>query len=264
VEANNACGSSNLQTIQTGVSELPSIPSSISGNTLLCQGATQENYSISPVSGATDFIWTLPSGWAGSSTSTLMTAMTNGVGGTVTVKANNACGVGPSRSLLIDAVGLDNTVGINNGELISNEPTAAYQWIDCSTMFPINGATNQNFIPTQNGTYAVVINKNNCTDTSTCYQLTNLSLSYVNQNINLVAYPNPTQNLLAISVNGLTNEKHNISFSNSQGQILIDKDFKVINNNLLEQFDISRFPSGLYFMAIRSGSLNHVFKIEKL
>ncbi|HZH86774.1 MAG TPA: peptidoglycan DD-metalloendopeptidase family protein [Brumimicrobium sp.] len=264
VKANNACGSSNLQTIQTGVNELPATPSIITGNNLLCQGASQENYSISPVNGATSFIWTLPSGWTGSSTSTLMTATTNGTGGTITVKANNGCGDGPTRSLTVGAVNLDNTVSINSGELTSNATSATYQWIDCVTMYPINGATQQSFTPTQNGSYAVVINKDNCVDTSACYQVSSVGLSYADKSINLVAYPNPTHNKLTISANGLANEKHNITFTNSQGQILIDKDFKVNGGHLDEQFDIGDFPSGLYFMTIRSGSLNHVFKIEKL
>lgn len=54
---------------------------------------------------------------------------------------------------------------------------ASFQWIDCSTMSPIPGETNQSFSATANGSYAVVVTQNGCTDTSSCYSINNLGLN---------------------------------------------------------------------------------------
>ncbi len=68
-------------------------PDSIYGNSYaLCSG-TPQTYSITPVSGATHYEWTLPNGWVGSSDSATIIATSNGTGGTISVKAfTDSCG----------------------------------------------------------------------------------------------------------------------------------------------------------------------------
>jgi len=100
VKANNACGSSPTRTLSVSVTAVPVQPGSITGSTSVCQSASQ-TYSISAVSGATSYTWTLPSGWTGSSTSTFITATAGNTGGSVTVKANNSCGSGSVRTLSV-------------------------------------------------------------------------------------------------------------------------------------------------------------------
>ncbi len=73
VTANNTCGSGDIRTLNISVSDIPSQPGAITGNTTVCQGAAQ-TYSIAAVPGATSYTWTLPSGWSGSSGSTSINA----------------------------------------------------------------------------------------------------------------------------------------------------------------------------------------------
>jgi hypothetical protein len=105
VAANNSCGSGTSRTLAVGVTSTPSQPGAISGSTSVCPGSTN-TYSISSVSGATSYTWTLPSGWSGSSTSTSIIATAGASGGTISVTANNSCGSGTSRTL---AVGVTST-----------------------------------------------------------------------------------------------------------------------------------------------------------
>jgi len=74
----------------------------ISGNTNVCAGTTQ-NYSISPVSGATSYTWTVPSGWTINSgqgtTSINVTVGTSS--GSVSVFASNGCGNSTTQTLAI-------------------------------------------------------------------------------------------------------------------------------------------------------------------
>jgi hypothetical protein len=100
VTANNACGASTARTLNVTVStcSVPAQPGAISGNTSVAAGSAQ-TYSVSAVSGATSYTWTLPSGWTGSSSSTSISTTAGTSGGTISVRANNACGAGTARTL---------------------------------------------------------------------------------------------------------------------------------------------------------------------
>ncbi len=102
--AQDASGSNSLllaidQVIKTACT-LPAQPGAIGGNTTVSSGSSQ-TYSIGAVSGATSYTWTLPSGWSGSSTSTSITTTAGTTGGTISVRANKACGAGPTRTLAV-------------------------------------------------------------------------------------------------------------------------------------------------------------------
>jgi hypothetical protein len=94
VKANNACGSSSAYTFNAPVNLPPAAPSSVTLPTAPCTGATA-TYTIPAVSGATSYTWSVTgTGWSGSSTTTSATLTAGSVAGTVSVKANNACGAG--------------------------------------------------------------------------------------------------------------------------------------------------------------------------
>lgn len=68
----------------------PSQPGTISGLTSICSGTTT-TYSVSPVSNTTGYIWNLPSGWTGASTTNTITVTTGNSGGVISVAAKNDC-----------------------------------------------------------------------------------------------------------------------------------------------------------------------------
>lgn len=88
----------SILTINSGS---PAQPSSVSGNTSVCQGSTQ-TYSVTAVSGMS-YIWTLPSGWTGSSTSNSITVTPGASSGSITVKATNSCGTSTPSTLNVTA-----------------------------------------------------------------------------------------------------------------------------------------------------------------
>ncbi|MEP7170188.1 MAG: T9SS type A sorting domain-containing protein, partial [Bacteroidota bacterium] len=100
VKANNSCGSSAIRTLAITVAALPAQPGTIAGGTNVCQSAAQ-TYTITAVSGATSYTWTLPSGWSGTSTSTSIVTTIGSAGGTIAVIANNACGSSAARTLAV-------------------------------------------------------------------------------------------------------------------------------------------------------------------
>ncbi|MFT3909581.1 MAG: M12 family metallo-peptidase [Ferruginibacter sp.] len=98
VTASNTCGSGTARTLAVTASSAPAQPGTISGNAAVCAG-TSQTYSVTAVSGATSYTWTLPSGWTGSSTTNSITTTSGSAGGTISVKANNNCGSGSTRTL---------------------------------------------------------------------------------------------------------------------------------------------------------------------
>jgi hypothetical protein len=100
VTANNACGSSTVQTLAITVNPIPSTPGTISGTTTICSGSSN-TYSITAVAGATSYTWTLPSGWSGTSTTNSINTTASATSGDITVTANNACGNSTAATLAI-------------------------------------------------------------------------------------------------------------------------------------------------------------------
>lgn len=91
VTAVNACGTSAAQTQALSLGSAPPMPGAVSGNTVACAGSSNA-YAVSPVSGANAYVWTLPSGWSGTSTTATINAVAGTSGGNIQVAASNGCG----------------------------------------------------------------------------------------------------------------------------------------------------------------------------
>ena len=81
-------------------------------------------------------------------------------------------------ALSIDSI--ESTVWVDSNALVT-DTSDSYQWYDCSTMQAIPGATSQGFTPKVNGTYAVVVTRNACVDTSDCVDVNWLSINTYHQ-----------------------------------------------------------------------------------
>lgn len=149
VTANNSCGSSTARTLSVTTSTAPAQPGTISGNATVCPG-TSQTYSVSAVSGATSYIWSLPSGWSGSSTGTSITATPGSSGGTVSVIAANSCGNSAARTLTVSinaAPAQPGTIAAAGGNTKVCPGT-----IKTYSIAAVSGATSYNWIPAPGST----------------------------------------------------------------------------------------------------------------
>ncbi len=115
VTANNSCGSSSPQTLSIIINNVPSAPGPITGSTTVCVGAN-ETYSVNPITGATAYNWTLPSGWTGSSSTNTINAIAGNVGGNISVTATFACGTSLPQTLAVAA----QTTPVLSGNIVGN------------------------------------------------------------------------------------------------------------------------------------------------
>ncbi len=106
VTVTNAYGCSASASVSANVDAHPATPGAISGSATECTLQTSASYSITPVSGATSYTWTITDGavFVGSATGNTVTvnfAAAHVANATLKVLANNTCGSSPATSLTI-------------------------------------------------------------------------------------------------------------------------------------------------------------------
>ncbi|OQB29890.1 MAG: Cohesin domain protein [Bacteroidetes bacterium ADurb.Bin174] len=136
---------------------------------------------------------------------------------------------------------------------------ATYQWLDCNNNFePIEGETNQSFTATQNGSYAVEVTQNNCTDTSDCYDITSAGILENTFGNDIAVYPNPTDDILHINL-GETLSEFTISITDVSGKLLKQSTYKNIQKLELN-LDVQ---PGFYLLTIHSESKKAIIRLIK-
>ncbi len=104
VTATTTCGTSIARSLAVVPGSAPTAPATITGNNSPCLNSAQ-TYSISPVTGATSYSWSVPTGWSISSgaTGTTLSTTTSSSSGNIVVSAINGCG-SSSKSMAVNVV----------------------------------------------------------------------------------------------------------------------------------------------------------------
>jgi hypothetical protein len=193
-------------------------------------------------------------------------------GETLTVGTDTYSTSGTYQNILTSIGGCDSTVtsnltvgspintnvSINQSILVAAQISAVYQWIDCNNgNTPISMATNQNFSPTLNGDYAVIVSIGNCSDTSDCimYNLVGIDEKLVSTK---VLYPNPTNGKCSIELDG--DVFKSLTVTDASGRLLQVQYY--LSQNIIE-IDLSDEINGLYFINLRTETENQVLKVSK-
>ena len=250
VNGHNSCGDGISALLAITVNPLPAAAGPITGNTTVCRGQSSVSYTVPAITNATSYIWTLPTGASGTSTtnSIIVDYGTSANSGNIEVKGNNSCGDGSPQVLSIAVNIIDTSVSVSGLTLFANAYGASYQWIDCNGNTPISGANNQSFTATENGNYAVIVTKNSCSDTSSCYNITNVGLSGNNSSPIVSFYPNPSTGKFTLK--GDWEEVTSIEIYNVFGEEI----YSILNckQKITNKMDLSEFSKGIYFVSIYS------------
>lgn len=120
---------------------VPACPGAITGPTLVSAGQNNVTYTTTSVANATSFVWTLPNGATGTSSTNSITVNfgSSAVSGNITVRGNSQYGVGNVASLYVNVCALEPTVtstnvscnGGNNGSatILVAGGTAPYSYL---------------------------------------------------------------------------------------------------------------------------------------
>ena len=121
----NGCRGTVTTTV-TSLGVIISSPGPITGPSSVCRNTTGIVYSISPVAGATSYVWTLPSGATGSSTTTSISVAFGSTyaGGFICVSAVGPCGTSAPSCMNVPVISTYSGVPISiSGPVIVCGPT---------------------------------------------------------------------------------------------------------------------------------------------
>jgi len=232
ITLSNSCGidTSNIITVIVNPNPTASTINAL-GNTTFCDGDSVV------LSGNNGGIWN-----TGDTTNTLIIHNT----GSYYVTNQNNCGTVSSNLIGVTVNPIPNTnVSLTGITLSAFAIPAIYQWFDCNNQSNIGNATNQNYTPTNNGDYAVIINQNGCIDTSICTTvvLTDMVLNTFENDIEI--FPNPVKDKIQLrNINGTLNA----NIINNLGQIVLSQTM----NKTQESIDMSSLNKGIYFIQLSS------------
>ena len=160
----------------------------------------------------------------------------------------------------LTVIQLDTSITRNQNTLTANGNADSYQWLDCNTMTPVSGAVQQSFTALQNGSYAVILSQNNCTDTSFCYAINNIGFKHVELIDGIKVYPNPAKEELFVEIpKGVS--IHSFELFNANG--------KVLQQGRLQQASTARIhlmgSPGLYMLKLQfaDGSIKQVKVVKQ-
>ncbi len=164
--------------------------------------------------------------------------------GTYTNQYINNSGCDSSIVFNITITDLDNAVESNGNTFTALESDASYQWINCDTNLPVEGATNQSFTATNSGNYAVQISRNDCSTQSECVNATVVSTNELTTNLILDYYPNPTNEKVYINA---TQAMTKIIVFNALGQQVQQLNIADTKHCTL---DLTQQQVGFYFIKV--------------
>jgi hypothetical protein len=155
----------------------------------------------------------------------------------------NMCGCDSILSIsLTISDPIDTELETEGGILTALETDANYQWINCKDSLPITGANEQTYYPMDGGSYAVIIEKGACTDTSDCISVGVHGILETNQNFTFNIYPNPTDGI----VNLETTTDIALIITNSIGERITE--YQVPEGKRV--LDLHQYASGIYLLQI--------------
>lgn len=265
---------------------MDTIPNASGCDSILTIDLTVNNSSASTISPTVCYSYTSPTGRVWNTSGTYQDTLTNAIGCdsivTINLTVNDAttdtisplaCDsfVSPSGKLWLSSgnyqdtipnlagcdsiitinltvTNIDPTVNLNGWTLTAVETNADYQWINCNVNNAlIFGKNDQSFEPSVDGSYSVMITKNGCMETSSCTNVTGVSISEVKFNSTVTAYPNPTEGLITVEL-GQVYEDITVRIMTTTGQLVRSQEFATT-----DKFELAiQEQAGLYIVEIQT------------
>jgi hypothetical protein len=248
------CQALNPTILNVTVNVLPSAAGAISGDSIVCDGAAGVVYTVDPITGANTYIWSVPTGSAivaGSGTNAITVDYSfSAVSGMVSVMANNVCGNGSGSilNILVNPAPPTPVVDSSGAVLTSSAP-AGNQWYRDGALIP--GATGQQYIVTQTGTYWTVVTLNGCSSAESNHL--HLVITGIDQHNNpgIQIYPVPNDGRFTIMFNSSILTSCNLEIFNSLGIKIYELNNIEVDGKTTKSIDLRPVPAGVYTVVMK-------------
>lgn len=231
---------------------------SISDN-LICTGDCV-NFTDLTTNSPTSWLWDLTPVQPSSSTDQNPSGicyMAPGVYQVTLIATNNDGSDTITQSLTV--ISVDTAISVSGVTITAAASNATYQWINCSTNLPVNGATSASFTPSVNGSYAVIVTQNGCSDTSGCAAITTLGLDQLSVSDLMMISPNPSKGQFVLYDQQALLSGQLVIIKNVLGETVYSGRIKEMKTDI----DMSSAEDGIYFVTIDSDYGKLVTKIVK-
>jgi len=146
--------------------------------------------------------------------------------------------------------GIDNSVTQNGNTITANSVGSTYQWLDCDNgNTPIAGATSADYTATTNGSFAVEITNGSCVDSSVCTTIAGIGFDEIENDLGFRIYPNPSQGLVTLELNGLSNSV--LTIYSLDGKIIINN---MPITDMINEISLIGVESGVYLVSLSNDS----------
>lgn len=121
VKGRNSCGDGGAALLKITVNLYPAAPGSITGATTVCQGQNNVKYTVPTIANATSYVWTLPDGVTGTSTTNSINVNfgPKAISGPITVCGSNDCGKGVTTSFSVSVNAVPASIGSIKGTTVN-------------------------------------------------------------------------------------------------------------------------------------------------
>ncbi|MEY3844491.1 MAG: hypothetical protein RL293_913 [Bacteroidota bacterium] len=175
---------------------------------------------------------------------------------TQVIPNGSGCDSTITLNLNMDFSPITPVITLTNGVTMTTPAQANvnFQWINCSDLTPIAGATGTTFTASMNGVYAVVASNGCGSDTSECSTVNSVGLETLSSNA-VSVFPNPTNELLTVEVP--------VAFLGSEWNLVDIRGRQVLNgqvDNEQFQLNLSDFARGTYWLSLGTNQPIQVVK----
>ena len=213
----------------------------------ICEGGSVQLQAAS--AGNVNYVWTPTNGLsnpfianpnaAPSSTTIYVVTATDGL-----------CSSSDEVTVTVNSLPATPVISQNGSDLFCGTAASSYQWY--LNGVEVNGAINQTFTPSTNGSYAVeVVNASGCSALSEPFNFVSVALSesFISS---ISVYPNPNTGMFRLSGSIASKGGITIDVVNLLGERIAVVFEGVSNPSLNQDVDISNFANGVYFVRVVS------------
>jgi hypothetical protein len=163
-------------------------------------------------------------------------------------------------TLTLNVTTVDTTVVQVGETMTSLVALGPWQWLDCDNGYAaVPGATQQHFTATSNGSYALMVTQNGCTDTSSCHTVTTAGITELGQALHASVFPDPAMDRVRIGL-GHSVPQVSLSVCDMNGREWLRKAY---GNTASLDLSIADLAPGMYIVHLRSPEGNGVYRLVK-
>lgn len=230
---------------------IPGCSMNISGPVSVCQGSSNQNYTVPAIPNASSYAWTLPAGVTGSSSGNSITVNFGTVAqsGDIIVRGINSYGAGGSAVLKVSVTPRPATPVITQvGNTLSSSAPAGNQWYNAGGL--ISGATGLSYTITSSGSYYCIVTQSGCSSApSNTINAVLTGIVTVGTEGSWRISPNPANHSFINSVSGIPLNNMVLTIYNAAGTRIrtekIRQDISVIST--------TGMGSGIYIVELKTG-----------